>query len=225
MRMCGSRTSHTRRPRGGIHAFSGRFQARFQASLTLALHHRPHAVGGGSTVVPAFHVRLFAGLERTGTPDAVLREPLTPSPVESRPRTEAPRPEQPEEWRRVEIADAYTRDAARRALAAASSILCGRDFERAWRRDPREAQATIIHELLIRSASARTRRRRGTLPTASGDCAGSDCRRSAGSHCVIMIVFVAAVVVMKPGMLTATTVVPCAFGSSSRPPAPVVVED
>ena len=26
--------------------------------------------------------------------------------------------------------------------------LCGRDFERAWRRDPREVQATIIHELL-----------------------------------------------------------------------------
>jgi len=26
--------------------------------------------------------------------------------------------------------------------------LCGRDFERAWRRDTREVQATIIHELL-----------------------------------------------------------------------------
>ena len=26
--------------------------------------------------------------------------------------------------------------------------LCGRDFERAWRRDPREVQAVIIHELL-----------------------------------------------------------------------------
>jgi hypothetical protein len=26
--------------------------------------------------------------------------------------------------------------------------LCGRDFERAWRRDAREVQATIIHELL-----------------------------------------------------------------------------
>lgn len=26
--------------------------------------------------------------------------------------------------------------------------LCGRDFERAWRKDAREAQATIIHELL-----------------------------------------------------------------------------
>jgi hypothetical protein len=26
--------------------------------------------------------------------------------------------------------------------------LCGRDFERAWRRDRREVQATIIHELL-----------------------------------------------------------------------------
>lgn len=26
--------------------------------------------------------------------------------------------------------------------------LCGRDFERAWRRDSREVQATIIHELL-----------------------------------------------------------------------------
>jgi len=26
--------------------------------------------------------------------------------------------------------------------------LCGRDFERAWRRDPREVQATIIHEVL-----------------------------------------------------------------------------
>jgi hypothetical protein len=26
--------------------------------------------------------------------------------------------------------------------------LCGRDFERAWRRDPREAQAFVIHEVL-----------------------------------------------------------------------------
>jgi hypothetical protein len=26
--------------------------------------------------------------------------------------------------------------------------LCGRDFERAWRRDPREVQATVIHEVL-----------------------------------------------------------------------------
>lgn len=26
--------------------------------------------------------------------------------------------------------------------------LCGRDFERAWRRDPRGVQATVIHELL-----------------------------------------------------------------------------
>ena len=26
--------------------------------------------------------------------------------------------------------------------------LCGRDFERAWRRDVAEVQATVIHELL-----------------------------------------------------------------------------
>jgi hypothetical protein len=146
------------------------------------------------------------------------RSSETPSrPVDSRPRTEAPpRGETAAgEWPRVEIADAYTRDAARRALAGASQwlasptcqallsefqdgngltlkeklgrleasihsylrmvffldgerharcrqhgvlaftepdsrvvYLCGRDFERAWRRDPREAQATIIHELL-----------------------------------------------------------------------------
>ena len=34
-------------------------------------------------------------------------------------------------------------------LGAAEVVyLCGRDFERAWRRDAREVQATIIHELL-----------------------------------------------------------------------------
>jgi hypothetical protein len=26
--------------------------------------------------------------------------------------------------------------------------VCGRDFERAWKRNPREVQATIIHEML-----------------------------------------------------------------------------
>jgi hypothetical protein len=34
------------------------------------------------------------------------------------------------------------------AVGSRTVYLCGRDFERAWKRNPQEVQATIVHELL-----------------------------------------------------------------------------
>ena len=34
------------------------------------------------------------------------------------------------------------------AIGSRTVYLCGRDFERAWKKDPQEVQATIIHEML-----------------------------------------------------------------------------
>ena len=34
------------------------------------------------------------------------------------------------------------------AVGSRTVYLCGRDFERAWKKNPREVQATIIHEVL-----------------------------------------------------------------------------
>jgi hypothetical protein len=34
------------------------------------------------------------------------------------------------------------------AVGSRTVYLCGRDFERAWKRNPREVQATLIHEML-----------------------------------------------------------------------------
>lgn len=50
--------------------------------------------------------------------------------------------------------------------------VCGRAFARAAQRDAQEGRATIVHELLPRSASARIRRLPATSATASSSSAG-----------------------------------------------------